>query len=485
MVIRMSKAHFVSVSAVAIALGWALPAQAQSAEGAANSAANSAAVQQELANMRAQMSRMAERIDQLESQLGTANAKADAATQAAASATTAAASATTAASAATVAAAKAPPVRVAWKGAPELSADGGWSFKPRGRMQLDVGAVHAPAGIVGGNQHLGVSTEIRRLYFGVDGTMPGGFGYRVEADFGNSDVTLTDVYLTYKASKDVTLALGHQKAFWGLEEMTSDLFTSMMERGSFSSAFGFERRLGLSATYSSDKLLVQGGVFSDDLPSLAADSDKSWSVDGRVVVMPKLGDATLHLGLSAHLRDINGPASSVRYRARPFVHTTDVRLVDTGTFEATGERSFGAELAYIDGRFHATAEGHMLTVLRASQPNPTFRGAYAEVGYLLTHDQTGYRGGVYDRIKPSSPVGKGGIGAVQINTRYDWLDLTDAGRTGGVQETAGVSLIWVPVDYVRFIANYGHIWLHGAAVTAATDPNYSADAFGMRAQFDF
>ncbi|MCW1429572.1 OprO/OprP family phosphate-selective porin [Novosphingobium sp. JCM 18896] len=466
----MSKARSVSIPAIAVALGWALPSQAQTAD--------TAAVQQELATMRAQMQRMAERIDQLESQLNTANAKADAATQAAASATTAATAATTAA-------AKAPPIKVAWKGAPELSADGGWSFKPRGRMQLDAGYIDAPAGISAGPEHLGVATRMRRLYFGFEGTMPGGFGYRVEADLGNSDVTLTDVYLTYKANKDITLALGHQKPFWGLEEMTSDNFTSMLERASFATAFGFERRLGLSATYSSEKLLIQGGIFSDDLPALAVDTDRNWSLDGRVVAMPKLGNGTLHLGLSAHFHDLNRTANGVRYRARPFLRTTDVRLVDSGAFTASGERLFGAELAYIAGRLHATGEGYQVTVLRPGLADPTFRGAYAEVGYLLTDDETGYKAGVYDRIKPRRPVGKGGMGALQLNVRYDWLDLADAGINGGVQKTAGVSLIWVPIDYVRFVANYGHMWLRDAPVTAAGNPNYSVDAFGMRAQIDF
>ena len=43
----------------------------------------------------------------------------------------------------------------------------------------------------------------------------------------------------------------------------------------------------------------------------------------------------------------------------------------------------------------------------------------------------------------------------------------------------------MPTDYVRFIVNYGHLWLNDAAVTANGKRDYQADAFGMRAQFDF
>ena len=45
--------------------------------------------------------------------------------------------------------------------------------------------------------------------------------------------------------------------------------------------------------------------------------------------------------------------------------------------------------------------------------------------------------------------------------------------------------VWTPVDYVRFTANYGHVRVKDAPVTAAGDGSYSADTLGMRAQFDF
>lgn len=421
--------------------------------------------------MRQQMAQLAQKIDTLEAQLVDAKAKADAA------------QAAVAAIPAQTATAK-PATQVAWDGAPKLTAEGGWSFKPRGRLQIDVAGVDAPSGIVPSNQ-LGIGTEFRRAYIGFDGTIPGGFGYRVEADLANSGVELTDVYLTYKASPKITITAGQHKPFWSMEEMTSDLFTSFMERAAFNGAFGFERRVGLSAAYAGKDLLVQGGIFADNASDLNNDRNNSYSLDGRVVFMPKLAGGQLHVGGSVHVRDFNDAASSTRYRARPFVHTTDLRLVDTGAISATGERSFGAELAYISGRFHATGESHWITALRPGLANPTFNGGYGEVGYLLTNDATAYKGGGYDRIRPRNPLGKGGIGAIQLNARYDWLDLNDGGIVGGRQQVGGVSLVWTPVDYVRFIANYGHLWIKDAAVTAAGDGNYSADAVGMRAQIDF
>ena len=376
-----------------------------------------------------------------------------------------------------------PVTEISWKGAPEIKTADGWSFKPRGRIQLDVAGIDAPAGATGIRG--GTATEFRRVYLGVDGKIPGGFSYRVEADIANSEVELTDIYMTY-GTGPLSVTAGQIKPFWSLDDVTSDLFTSFTERAAFTQAFGFERRVGLSAQYKGKALLVQGGVFGDNARDLT-DSNHSVSVDGRVVFMPKFGDTQLHLGASAHYRDPNDPAATNRYRARPFVHTTDVRLVDTGLLDIASERGLGLEGAVLAGPFHAAGEAFWQKVKRSTAADPTFFGGYAEVGMVLTPGDTrGYKDGAFDRLKPSKPINAGGIGAIEVNARYDYLDLNDAGIVGGQQKTALIGLVWAPIDYIRITANYGKVWVDDARVAAANgDRSYSADTFGLRTQVDF
>lgn len=377
-----------------------------------------------------------------------------------------------------------PATEISWKGAPEIKTADGWSFKPRGRVQVDVASVDSPAGVTGARG--GLKTEFRRVYLGVDGKIPGGVSYRVEADIANSAVELTDVYMTYGTGR-LSVTVGQIKPFWSLDEMTSDLFTSFMERAAFAQAFGFERKLGLSAQYKGGDLLVQAGVFGDNANDLLDDSNNSIGVDGRAVWMPKLGNTQLHLGGSVHWRDFNDPAAAIRYRARPFAHTTDVRLVDTRLLDASGERGMGVEAAVISGPFHAAGEGFWQTAKRPGLADPTFFGGYAEVGMVLTPgDARGYKDGGFDRLKPSRPINKGGIGAFEVNARYDHLDLNDGGIIGGRQRTMLLGLVWAPIDYIRLTANYGRVKINDAAIATATgDRDYSADTFGLRTQIDF
>jgi phosphate-selective porin OprO/OprP len=446
--------------ATAAACACAVPTQAQDS--------NPAAIQQQLDSMRAQMAEMAGQIAALQAQLDEAQAKTVEVQDGGASATQAAA----------------PKAEVAWKGAPEFSS-GDWSFKPRGRLQFDLGYLALPAGVA--DKSAGFGSEVRRAYLGFEGKMPGGFGYRAEIDVAPSAVEITDLYLTYNPSKELTLTVGQHKPFWGLEEMTSDLFTSFTERAAINNAFGNERRLGASAAYASGDILLQGGVFTDNVADLNDDEDNSVSFDGRAVFMPKVMGGQLHFGGSVHVHRLNDGAAGVRYRVRPFIHTPDLRLIDTGTIPATSEAGYGLEAAWIGGRFHAAAETRWQTLARPAGPNPTFFGGYGEVGYFLTRGDTrGYKGGTFDRTRPAHPLGEGGAGAVELNLRYDFLDLNDAGIVGGKQNGYEAAIVWSPTAYTRFLANYGRMQYTDAAIPAAGgDRSYGVDAYAMRAQLDF
>ncbi|MXP31170.1 hypothetical protein GRI94_19035 [Erythrobacter jejuensis] len=427
--------------------------------------------------MRAQMEAMAQRIDTLQQQLTTAQAQAAQASEAAVAASEAASAAAVEASAA---ADKASDTSIAFKGAPEIKGKGGWSFKPRGRLQYDAGFVNAPDST---NRGGGFGNDIRRARLGVSGDMPGGFGYKFEVDVANSDLAVTDAIISYEAG-DVEIMVGQFNNFQSLEELTSSLHTSFIERAAYTDAFNFIRRVGIGVEYGSGDVMVQGGIFTDNMDRLSNDA---WSANGRVVYMPKVGDTQLHFGGTVNYREV-APGSTVRYRQRPLVAFTSDRFINTGNFAAESEFSYGVEGAFVSGRFHGAVEGYWRNVNTPMMAaDPTFFGGYAELGYYLTKGDTrGYSGGKFGRTKPANAVGAGGIGSVQINARYDRLDLSDAGIIGGTQNGYFLSLVWKPTDYTMLLANYGKLDYSNAVFPTATgDTDYSVDVFGVRAQIDF
>ncbi len=419
--------------------------------------------EEELAAMRAQLQALVSRIDQLETELEqtqAANADQDAVIAANAEAV-----------------AKPAPEP---KPAAQLEKDG-WSFKPRGRLMFDAGTISAPSS-TGADD--GFGNEVRRARLGASGDIPGGFGYKFELDFAGNEVEAADAILTYEDGP-LEVVIGHHNNFQSLEELTSSLNTSFIERAAFTDAFGFERRIGVSANYSAGIVLAQAGVFTDNFDDTGTDNR---GFDGRIVLMPKMGGTQLHFGGSVHYNELGEDDATVRYRQRPLVHFTSTRFVNTGSLDADSEFGVGLEAAAIAGPFHAAAEGYWQNVdMPLMADNPTFFGGYAEVGYFLTGGDTrGYKGGKFDRTKPANPVGEGGMGSLQFNLRYDHLDLNDAGILGGVQNGYQASLIWKPTDYTLFSVNYGRMDYEDSVLPTATgDTDYVVDAFGVRAQVDF
>ena len=516
----MIRSRAISNLALATALIWAVPAHAQSAS-------DFATMKAQMADMQAQLDAMKSKVDSLEGQLTQAQAEAQTATAAAQSAT---ASATTASEVATKAADAAP--KVAWKGAPEFTGKNGWSFKPRGRFHFDNGTISTPGAL--STRNLGFNSRVRRIRLGAEGTMPGGFGYKVEVDFANN-VGFGDAYVSYSPpNSPLSIRLGNLETLDGLEQITSSNNISFLERATFNDAFLNSRRLGAAMALKSgdDDWRGEVGLFT------AHSIDSTFDNDGRIgaarlVYAPKALGGQLHFGVNYQHREfasnnggvvsasVNAPSTNqlARYRARPGSQLTDVRFVDTGSFAAKRDRIVGVEAAAIFKGLYLTGEaqwlkakgyaagdtaaglegfsGGNLAVVPTSDPG--FFGAYGEIGYFLTGETRGYKrgDGTWSRTKVLNPIDKGGSGAFQIAARIDHLDLDDdaliAGPTnnfatgatslaglntrlgrGGKQTGFQLGFNWQPIDYMRFMIDYARIEIQGGPLAAVAAQSSAA-----------
>lgn len=416
-----------------------------------------------------------------------------------------------------------------WKGAPELADTvTGFTFKPRGRLQYDNGYIDRPDALT--TRNLGFNSRVRRVTLGAEGSIPGGFGYRVEFDFQNGNVGFEDVLLSYTPrSKAWQARLGLFETLNGLEQVTSSNAITFLERAAFNDAFLNTRRLGaaVALTGKDDRYRFEAGLFTAHGIDGSFDND-GWIAAGRAVWAPKLGeDSRLHLELNVQRREFqsnnngatstsNGAPSSnqiARYRARPNLQTTDVRFVDTGGFAAKRDLILGASVAGIFGPLYFTSEAQWLradsyrpasvaTGVDAFAGNsgvtpltdPDFWGAHAEIGWFITGEKRGYGSmNTWSRPKVLDPLSKGGTGAFQLAARIDHLDLDDDALTtapttnfltgatsvaaldarlgrGGSQTSLLLGLNWYPIDYVRLMLNYIHVEVEGGPLAAQARP---------------
>lgn len=378
---------------------------------------------------------------------------------------------------------------VEWKGAPELASEGR-SFKPKGRIQMD-------AGYVGGSgakndPGLGYSAEFRRLRLGAEGQFNKKLSYKMELEFADNELELMDAFINYK-NGGWTVTVGNQNQFQSLDELTGDTSGTFMERAAFTDAFNFERRLGISTQYRLDALTLQAGIFADDVDALAGkdgiegDENNSFGLDGRVVYAPKLNDTQLHLAASGHWRKLNRVSGvPLRYRQRPFLHGTDSRVLATPSLSVGREVNYGLEAAAVHGPWHFASEAHWMRPDLLTGPTPTLFGSYAEVGYFLTKgDSRPYSNTAFGAANPKNPIDKGGIGAVQLNLRYDYLDLNTGDFLGGKQNAYLASVVWTPLRYLRLNLNYGYLEYDDAALVLGGRRNYGLHMLATRMELDF
>ncbi len=410
-----------------------------------------------------------------------------------------------------------------WKGAPQWQdKDAGWTFKPRGRLMYDIGYVSNPGPTptaISSSKELGFNSRVRRARLGVEGSFPGNFNYKFEADFANSAVSWADVFVEWKSKGPVSVRAGHFETFQSLEQITSSRHITFIERAQMNDAFGHGRRLGVAVGIDKGDWLFRAGVFND---SINSDLNNDELLAGaRLVYAPKLGANQLHFGLNYQHREYASTASAFRYRARPFVQTTGVRFVDTNSFAAEGDNVMGIEAAGIFGSLHVAAEAQIAKVSAYTTTdtispyvtpgttnrlatNPDFNSFYVEAGYWLTGETRGYKKGEWDRTKVLNGFDKGGLGAIGVNLRYDHLDLSDStllaggsgtsATRGGKQTGYLASLIWQPIDYVRITAQYAHAAIEGGPFASIVEPaatvpantiKYGVDTVAMRVAFDF
>lgn len=328
------------------------------------------------------------------------------------------------------------------------SSDGEFSVKIGGRVQVD-GAWYDEDG-----SEMGNGTEISRARLYLQGKMFTDWGYKLQYDFtGSGGNGIKDAFLTYNGFDFIELKAGNFKNPFMLQEQTSSKYITFTERA-LPDAFTDGRHIGVVVSTLHKHWTAATGFFGDTVK----ESDGGWGITGRSTFTP-INEKTrvIHLGGAVTYRD-TGDTESIRFKQQPETHVAGTNIVDTGII-AYGEHylKLGAEFAAVEGPFSIQSEYIWTTVERKNGDDLDFNGWYAEAAYFLTGESLNYKKGKFGRISPASIVGRDGIGAWQIATRYSAIDLNDQEISGGQADSFAVGLSWFPTSTLRFSANYVNV----------------------------
>ncbi len=280
---------------------------------------------------------------------------------------------------------------------------------------------------------------------------------RFDYEFGKVSPGWKNVWLQYEFNKHIDLRLGNQTVPFGLDESASSDSLMFTERAMANSIAPGILQGALLRTQGK-RWSASAGVFGNDIKDEDTRRTDGRSAVARLVFAPINADqTTFQIGASMEYRDAKTGAS-VRYRARPEIATTNLRLIDTGTIPGvTRLQTVEADLAWAPGPFTLQFEAMRSTVTTAAFGNVGFQGASASISFVFTGERRPYRVGTgsFGSIKP-----KHKWGAIELAGRVSHLDLDDGPITGGVEDNATVALNWywtrgsrLAIDYVKIRAH--------------------------------
>jgi|CXWL01.1.fsa_nt_gi phosphate-selective porin OprO/OprP len=380
-------------------------------------------------------------------------------------------------------------VKISMVPAPKIeTADGAYSFKVGGFAQIDAGMFKDDV------RDRPDGTNVRRARLNFSGTLAKDFKYKVENDFAGNASTLTDVYLEYAGLKPTSITVGQFKEPFGLETLTSDLFTSFVERAS-TNLFSPDRKIGVMVnTYGKTAPIgfwtASLGGFGSGTSSTSSTDDEARDITGRITWAP-IADKTqvIHFGVAGSHRIPDSSADSFSFssRAENQMSSSSADLsVNTGTISnVSSVNLLGLEAAGVYKAFSLQGEYVRAAVNRNSGVEPTFGGYYVEASYFLTGESRNYNAstGRFDRVKPMWSLNptKGDWGSWQIMARYSNLDLNDKTINGGQLRDTTFGIKWLPNSYTMITANY----IMSNSDSHAVTPNDDPQIFLLRTQFDF
>jgi phosphate-selective porin OprO/OprP len=277
-------------------------------------------------------------------------------------------------------------------------------------------------------------------------------GFTSGGRFDGSGAYLDDAYVSYNGFEKIALVFGQHSEPFSLEDMSSSLTTTFMERG-LPNALVTGTNIGASfSTYRSWWGLT-AGIFAEDLSNAKDLSDQGHGFTGRIHFNPgHREDRLYHVGTSISLRDISD-TDSFFFRRRPESGLTDVRYVDTGDiFNPEHVYRYNIEAAVTAGPVSVQGEyiGAKLTRDAGFQDN-SFYGWYGFISWFPFGGSRNYfpEEGIF-----GYPEIKSKHGELELAARYSMLDLNDGLTKGGREENISLGVNWYLSRQMRLMANY-------------------------------
>lgn len=310
------------------------------------------------------------------------------------------------------------------------SADGIYTFKPRGRILTDVSTTF---GSRDDTRNI-TTTGMRALRLGIEGGVGTHFFYQFESDFSENEVDIVTAFIGWRnriaPGLDYDVRAGHLFNDRSFEGSTGSDSTPFLERTAVATAIIPQR--GFYGIGIMPRLFWRTGHASLTVTGDRVDGDQSGNdsrtVLGRAHWNPiKTDRGVLHLGLWGFDEGLSSTNPGTLTRNTVIGGRFNGALrVSTGPLTGgTGTTGYGVELGGYAGPAWLMAEaGQRHARLDAGRPDFVTKAWSVSGGFFVTGDLPPYnpRLGSFGQPAVRDPIFEGGAGAIELTARYERLD---------------------------------------------------------------
>ena len=343
--------------------------------------------------------------------------------------------------------------------------DNGFAWKLIGRVFFDGGVLV--------NDSTTTSFQVNDIRLGAQFTFLKNWDAKIELGYGDSKISLKDVYVNYETGEH-SIRLGyHYEPFGNARVGTSNY--RFLSNAPSDKAFGNKRKLGVSYSYNHTWFNFMGGIFSEGDIEKSKPLDQGYAIATKFVGRPLMTDKKLiHLGIAPRF---SSGQKTVGFDAGI---PTDLFAKDDNSFvnetvdQVINQWKLDAEVILLYNKWYFQGQYFLVHLNRAAVDNYNGKGGYVQAGYMLLGDKHNYNAKTGMIVNPAPK-------SLELLCRYDNVNLNDVRIQGGRMSDISFGANYFINKYIAAKFNYTYMMV-GDSAPAGMD-NFSL--FQARLQFSF
>ncbi len=283
-----------------------------------------------------------------------------------------------------------------------------------------------------------------------------------DMDIADNQVEAKDMWAARLIGSNSMLKIGYYKVPFSMEELTSSLIITFMER-SLANSFTPGRRMSIGYNYWGNYGQISTSVFGQEIgDSKGKSGDEALGFALRGSLAYSISDIIIHLGVGAFMETTEDDTGVIKVSSRPETKVSKVKYLDTGDISDVEYNSVGNIEFALSYKFIRLQAEYMIN--KAFRENDkrdlSFSGFYAHLGVFLTGEIKPYSV-MAGEFLPVIP--KRDFGAIELALRISRLNLNDVGGDpdqekieGGLATQYTVGLTWFFNTNFRIMFNYSY-----------------------------